>query len=234
MNHYHPDDPGWQPLDDPALEALLQPEGWHARFSPDVTLHARSLPFYPGHRLVMARCPHWLPANAALYWLLAPDQTSYRLNGVSPPIHEANAQSAQRLTEELAPAYLCFFGFFVRGEEGPFYIIDSLDAPLLPAHLRQQDEDRDPQQARERSALRRIFQGVRTFGTDENGHVRLSALVYYSNAVFVADFLVQASGMVEMQNDNPLIADLSTRIDAPLTLHASCLPDQAEPPHQVH
>ncbi len=46
----------------------------------------------------MATCPNWAPASTALYWLQGSDDL-YRLNGVSPPIHEANKKSNQRITE---------------------------------------------------------------------------------------------------------------------------------------
>jgi hypothetical protein len=42
------------------------------------------------------------------------------------------------------------------------------------------------------------------------------AVVYYSNALFIANFAVQPSGMIEMLNDEPIAADLPVKVDAPV------------------
>jgi hypothetical protein len=49
----------------------------------------------------------------------------------------------------------------------------------------------------------------------------VSGLVYYSNAVFVADFSVQLGGMVEMVSDTSVVADLPARVNVPLEIRFS-------------
>jgi hypothetical protein len=43
-----------------------------------------------------------------------------------------------------------------------------------------------------------------------------NAVVYYSNALFIATFAVQPGGMIEMLNDEPIAADLPVKVDAPV------------------
>jgi hypothetical protein len=61
-----------------------------------------------------------------------------------------------------------------------------------------------------------IYQPPRIYGQDINGDWRVSALTYYSNAVFFADYLIHLEGMVEMLGDNPVLGDLPHKIEAPL------------------
>lgn len=214
---FHPSNRAWERVSgSPSMKARLQEGSWRAEHDPDVVLHSMTLPYYPGRRLIMASCPHWKPETTALYWLVGADDI-YRLNGVSPPIHEVNAKSNQRITEETALAYMGFFCFFVRGEEGPFAIIETLDDPYLPSALKQAGHS-DEAEPNERRLLALRHQSPRYHGTDADGKFRYSACVFYSNAVFVADLLVHPGGMVEMQSDTPLLGDLPFRIDAPLTL----------------
>jgi len=58
-------------------------------------------------------------------------------------------------------------------------------------------------------------------GQDQNGDWRVSAVVYYSNAIFVADFLVHLSGMIDMVDDVPIAADLDDKVEAPLSIAES-------------
>ena len=44
----------------------------------------------------------------------------------------------------------------------------------------------------------------------------MNAVVFYSNALFYADFAVQPTGMIEMLDDEPISADLPTKVDCPV------------------
>ena len=55
-------------------------------------------------------------------------------------------------------------------------------------------------------------------GLNEQGHFLCNSLVAYGNALFIADYAVQRTGMVEMLDDEPIAADLPARlIDAPIS-----------------
>lgn len=53
-------------------------------------------------------------------------------------------------------------------------------------------------------------------GRNEQGHFLCDAVVYYSNALFIANFAVQPTGMIEMLSDEPIAADLPVKVDAPV------------------
>jgi len=208
---FHPSAPGWTEVSDPerieavraALDLSGTPEG-------RLTMRERTLPFYPGARLLIVRHDRWTPKHALVYFLER-DGALHRLNGTSPPIHAFN-KTALRLDDAIVLDYLEFFCFFVRGEEGAFLNIRSRTNPYLPTSLR--DRDASPESF---EAFQRVYRPARLHGRSEEGHWRVSALVMYSNAVFLADFLVEPTGMCRMDEDQPVMADLPHKISAPLT-----------------
>jgi len=159
------------------------------------------LPFYSDVDLIEIRDDRWNPFNAKLYFLKWGD-SYFPLDGNAPPIHEVNSKADLVIDGGNVLRYLAFFCFFVRGDEGPFFIVDSTKDPYIP-HLTQQQ------------TLESVFRPPTIWGQDANGDWRVSALVYYSNAVYYADFLVHLSGMVEMVKDSPLTGELSAAVDAP-------------------
>ncbi len=166
----------------------------------------RTLPFYDNIALIRVHDESWDPSNLYVYYLAREGQL-YRLNGTSPPIHEVNEVAPIRITEDNILDYLRFFCFFVRGEEGPFLIVEDMDNPYLPKGL-------------EDSHLRGIEGVIRpaTYeGKNDDGHFLCDAIVYYSNALFLANFSVQSSGMIEMLDDDPLLTDLPDKVDAPVS-----------------
>ena len=220
----------WQPINDPALcdkirrmivDVDTPPEG--------LICQKRPLPFYQDTDLVLVKSPEWEVKNLFVYFISKGD-TLVRLDGTSPPLHAFNAGNI-RLTPETAQFYLEFFCFFVRGEEGPFLIVDSLDNPYLPGSLRKLDD----QTGAHYDELTRLFRKPRAYEPDGNGNYRYSAMVFYSNAMFIADFLIKTDGMIEMKGDDPVMADLPHKIDAPiigakpLTVAETEKPRQFEP-----
>ena len=146
------------------------------------------------------------------FYCLEDNGKVFRLNGTSPPIHEFNSKQPPDLSGEYAIDYLKFFCFFVHGESGPFYIIDGRDAPYLPESC----NGKSGSESTCSTAFRRVYRAPQHFGIRDDGKHRISALLYYSNAMFVADFLVYPSGMVEMSADWPVISGLPDKIDAPI------------------
>lgn len=165
----------------------------------------RMLPFYDSVALIRVVDPNWVTPNLNVYYLT--DQGNlFRLNGTSPPIHEVNAKAPVKITEENVMEYLRFFCFFVRGEEGPFYVAENMEDENLP-------EDMD---ATTRSVIENVIRPASYEGTNEQGHYLCNAVVFYSNALFYADFSVQPTGMIEMLDDEPISADLPTKVDRPV------------------
>jgi hypothetical protein len=54
-------------------------------------------------------------------------------------------------------------------------------------------------------------------GKNDQGHMLCDAVVFYSNALFIANFAVQPTGMIEMLDDEPIAAELPTKVETPIT-----------------
>lgn len=203
-------DDNWNPVQGDELAGFLEQinpiDGKYKVSGESTEVAWRPLPFYDSVALVRVREPSWSNKKLVVYYLT--DQGNlFRLNGTSPPIHEVNAKAPVKVTEENVLEYLRFFCFFVRGEEGPFYIAESMEDPNMP-----KDMDDTTQAVVEGSIRPASFEGM-----DAQGHFMCDAVVFYSNALFIANFAVQPSGMIEMKDDEPITGDLSSRVDVPVS-----------------
>jgi hypothetical protein len=205
---YH--DENWNPVQGEELAGFLEQinpiDGKH-RVSVDSTqVHWRTLPFYETVALVRVKDPNWVDQNLNIFYLT--DQGNlFRLNGTSPPIHEVNAKAPIKVTDDNVLDYLRFFCYFVRGEEGPFYIAESMDDPNMPKEM----DDTT------RSVIEGTIRPASYEGKNDQGHSLCDAVVFYSNALFIANFAVQPTGMIEMLDDEPIAADLPVKVDVPVS-----------------
>ena len=164
------------------------------------------LPWYENVRLLRLKDPDWAPDSLYIYFLHNTEKDEYHgLNGTSPPIHEVNENAPVLLNKDNVLGYLRFFCFFVRGEEGPFLVAEGPDDPLVPKG-----------DASYRKIMQNILRPATFEGMDDDGKFLCDATIYYSNAVFIANFAVQPGGMCEMLDDEPLEADLALRVVAPV------------------
>lgn len=189
------------------IEQVDPIDGKHAATVETTEVAWRSLPFYENIVLIRVRDNNWSPSHLNVYYLAREGQL-YRLNGTSPPIHEVNEVAPIKLNEDNILDYLRFFCYYVRGEEGPFLIVEEMDNAHLPKD--QLDE-----------ASLKVIEGVlrpATYeGKNEEGFYLCDAIVYYSNALFIANFAVQPTGMIEMLDDDPVAADLPAKVDSPVS-----------------
>lgn len=205
---YH--DNNWNPVQGDELAGFLEqinPIDGKYKVSAETTeVHWRMLPFYDSVALIRVRDPNWVNRRLNIYYLT--DQGNlFRLNGTSPPIHEVNAKAPIKVNEKNVLEYLRFFCFFVRGEEGPFYIAESMDDSNMPTDM----DDTT------RSVIEGTVRGATFAGANDQGHFLCDAVVFYSNALFIANFAVQPTGMIEMMDDEPIAADLPVKIDCPVS-----------------
>lgn len=202
-------DNNWNPVEGEELVGFLDqinPIGDKYKVSPQTTqVGWRMLPFYDSVALIRVKDPAWTPKNLFIYYLTDAGNLFW-LNGTSPPIHEVNSKAPVKITEENVIEYLKFFCFFVRGEEGPFLIAESMDDTYVP---KQVDE-------KTKMVLEGTIRPATYNGTNAQGNMMCDAVVYYSNALFIANFAVQPGGMIEMLDDEPIAADLPIKIDAPV------------------
>lgn len=202
-------DNNWNPVEGEELVGFLEqvnPIGDKYKVSAQTTqVGWRMLPFYDSVALIRVKDPSWTPRNLFIYYLTDAGNLFW-LNGTSPPIHEVNAKAPVKITEENVLDYLRFFCFFVRGEEGPFLIAENMNDTYVPKMV---DE-------KTKMVLEGTIRPANYNGKNEQGHFLCDAVVYYSNALFIANFAVQLGGMIEMLDDEPIAADLPVKIDAPV------------------
>lgn len=202
-------DDKWNPVQGDELTGFLDqvnPIGDKYRVNPTTTqVHWRKLPFYDQVALIRVKDPAWTPNNLFIYYLTDRGNL-YWLNGTSPPIHEVNAKAPIKVNEDNVLDYLRFFCFFVRGEEGPFLISEHIEDPYIPKAV----DDKT------RMVIEGTVRPCTYEGRNEQGYYLCDAVVYYSNALFIANFAVQPGGMIEMLDDEPIAADLPVRVDAPV------------------
>lgn len=199
----------WQPAGEDLRAFLLKQLGpVYRKLTVDENsrIHLCSLSWYPGYHLIRIHNPLWSPKSLFLYYLMDGDRKLYRLSGVASPVHEVNANAPVRLNPDNVLDYLVFFCFFVRGEEGGFFILESMDDPLIPHNI-------NPN-------VRAVFEGTIRRATYEGRNFRgeflCDAVVSYSNALFIANYAVKPTGEIEMEDDEPIAADLPVRLSAPI------------------
>lgn len=163
------------------------------------------LPWYDTVAMIRIVDPSWTDKSLVIYYLTY-DSSIFRLNGTSPPIHEVNAKAPVKITEKNVLDYLKFFCFFVRGEEGPFYLLEDINDPNLPEISDQHIE----------KTISDVIVSSNYKETDDEGVLICNGTIFYSNAIFKANFRVKPTGMVEMVDDVPLLADLPIKIIAAL------------------
>ena len=202
-------DQSWNVVTGAELDAFLAQVGTiddkHPTSTQSTKVAWRQLPFYDQIALIKMEDAGWDPQGMCVYYLANQGKLT-RLDGTSPPIHETNAEAPIKVSEENVLEYLRFFCFFVRGEEGPFLITEDMGNPYIPADL--DDKSRKVVEGAVRPAS---FEGQ-----DEHGNFLCDATVFYSNALFLANFSVQTGGMIEMLDDEPLATDLNARVKAPI------------------
>jgi hypothetical protein len=177
-------------------------ESWGDIDAVDICVY--DLPFHPNVPLIDI-CPRSASARGRLCFLIQSGSLC-RLDGTSPPIHMVNAKEVPAFDEKAVLCYVAFFCFFVRGEDGPFLIVERLENRFLPDLANKSNKIAD------------VYRAPRVWGKDGEGNWLISALVYYADAVFLCDFNVKPGGMIEMLDDAPVAVDLSSRVDALLEI----------------
>jgi hypothetical protein len=203
------DDANWNPVTGEELDGFLEQitpiDGKHKTNAQSTKVGWRQLPFYDRVVLIRVQDPSWTPRKLTIYYLTL-DGNLFRLNGTSPPIHEVNATAPIKINEENILEYLRFFCYFVRGEEGPFLIAEDMANPDLPQTM----DDKT------RAVVQGTIRPATYEGKNEQGFYLCDGVVFYSNALFIANFAVQPGGMIEMLDDEPIAADLPVKVDSPI------------------
>jgi len=201
-------DEGWEKVAQEARSkffAEINPQLEGVEFTLETSeVHVRPLYWYRNGFLLRIRDTRWSAGDVRLYYLGGESTPLFQLNGTSAPIHDFNDKAPIRLRDPDILDYLRFFCFFVRGDEGPFYLVESPDDPMLSSH----------------AGAGSVLEGVATPAIftkrDDDGRALCKAIVLYGNALFRAEFAVGSDGTIEMIDDEPVAGDLPFRIDAPI------------------
>lgn len=153
------------------------------------------LPFYREGRLVEVDARTSSGGYEMLTYLVVGDAL-YRLQGTSPPIHEANADAPVELdTSEQVTSYIRFFTSYVAGDAGSFMIVED------PNDLRW----RRPPRPKEERAIAEVLRPLVVWPADTGEAAwRATATVHYGEYLFWAQFAIHASGRIEMVKDFPV------------------------------
>lgn len=137
------------------------------------------------------------PAPGIHSFLYGPDGFS-PLDGSSGVIHHHNGLHPLDLsTVELQHAYLRFFCYFVRGELGPFEIVE------------ERGRLRGLEALGERVAIRELTRVTEDGATRDDGTTTHDASIVYGENLFTSRFALRRDGMIEMLDDDPLGGGIS-------------------------
>lgn len=158
------------------------------------------LPFYDHCRLIITEYLSSDGESFQRYYLEdAQANNLWNLNGTSPPIHEANKVCSINIKEKAnAAAYLRFFCSFVHGDEGAFYLVETID----DMNWLKSASDVD------KAKVRNLIRPIHLWKADNKSHWNATATVNYGNGIFYAKFEILDTGILQMINDFPLASDL--------------------------
>ena len=163
------------------------------------------LSFYPGSSIFKVHAGSWDNNNRFFYFLVNSDEIFY-LNGTSPPIYTFNEEYKIQLNKENILDYLRFFCFFVRGEDGPFFIFDHFNKNIFNEQISVEDLELLSKESHSSFVINEV-----------EDRFECVARVLYGNGLFGAYFSIQPTGMVEMREDIPIHSNLSGQINLPIT-----------------
>jgi len=159
------------------------------------------LPFYREIFLIEIDDSSW-PSTTGPVWFLEKQGRFFILDGSSAPIHDANEAGPVSISWNTVLSYLDFFCFFVHGEEGPFFIVESIDHPALDTASMNEET---------KKTIENAIQPATCKLASEAGTFEAAATILYGNALFSASFAITNTGMIEMIDDEPIAADLPVR-----------------------
>jgi hypothetical protein len=141
-----------------------------------------------------------------------PDEETWEVesyNLKSAPLYTLN-DKAELIIDGHHLAYLRYFMHIVRGEQGPFRLVDrperDRDWPFSPEALIERLGASGPGQAKpeELIELRTRLHQPRFDGVDGEGRLRYRACVIYGGELFHTDLALQQAGIIEMLDDDPI------------------------------
>ncbi len=124
------------------------------------------------------------------------------LDGSSAAIHDTNAAEELELTDDTVHDYIRFFFYFVRGDDGPFVLIES-ESEVAVVDSPGGNGDPSELLTRQATILSRVTP-LTTRTVDEDGRWIVDCSVAFGSSFFTTTLAVAASGEVEMIDDEPV------------------------------
>lgn len=154
------------------------------------------LPFYRIYSLVRLTCKVSSDESNLpdLYILWGEDQEPFLLEGHGQTIQAVNEIERLNLTLETAPEYLRFFLFAIRGDSGPFILLEEL-----------------PPGNSDGNEHSKFAKPIISKGKNNTGSFLFEATIFYSNTIFSTVFEVTPKGITEMADDTPLASNITIK-----------------------
>lgn len=188
------------------LDRIRPAQGSYNSTASRTQVLSMALPFYdPASQLLRVQNLDGTIGRQARFCLLNEREINL-LVGTAKPIHDFNKMVPVKIDERNVIDYCRFFGFFVRGGEGPFHLLERANDLALSPTLGQASRD----------AIAGSIRPATLVGYNSRGHFMIDAVVAYSNTIFAVKFAIHSTGVIEMLEDEPLAANLDKLIDAPL------------------
>lgn len=147
----------------------------------------------------------WEPDTLKLYFLSFRGQEFLELDGTSLPLLEATQHESFAVTHENVERYLWFFGYFVRGPEGPFLILDTSDRDTVNRWATRESEWDGRNNG---VALSDLMVPLACRRDDASDTFACTATMLYANTLFAVEMQVTSGGMVAMVGDREITRNL--------------------------
>lgn len=166
-------------------------------FSPStVTILAQDISFYPGYRLIDIADYETTPVFRK--FLVYKTGHAVALDWTNGPIYALNDRVGLGLVPDTVAGYVRFFFDFVRGPEGKFTIIESVD-----------DIDwREEPPPAARKALGKMIKPLTVLGKDKAADFHIKACMTFQDSLYQAGVFVSPRGRVRIADEEILVDDL--------------------------
>lgn len=160
-----------------------------------VTILAQDSSFYPGYRFFDLADYETIP-NIRKFVLYKPGDVVV-LNWTNEPIYALNEKAPILLDETTVGDYVRFFFTYVRGRHGRFIITETVEDVMW--------RDEPPPAARK--AIGQMLEPLHIIERD-SGNFKLIARMMFKDSLFKTTVNVQASGLVNLSDEELLIEDM--------------------------
>lgn len=181
----------WRELQGEHVEQMRTALAPHFQGIPATKFRVAPLVCYPGFLSVEALLDN---AGPSVVWFLFGPGGVRLITGHSSVIHALNAEGALSISDKVSAAeYLRLFCSAVHGDEGPFIIVETV------SQLEGLTDGVEPVDDTATTILSDV-----SVEPGFGGKWKLRAYVYYNKAVSVAEFEVDDSGLIWMDEDDRL------------------------------